>query len=786
MKNKIKYLISLILITILFLPRPASADIFGVMDLFESQLSAEEEFTSVPMNTWVKTFLLYVIGLAAFYTSASLFSWVINVPMDNPALISLNNEFVMKGWTLVSGLVNMILILFFLAIAFAYIFKIETFTTKKVLPKLIIAALLVNFSLVFVKALLDISTILYNYILQIAGRDIVSAAFGAFFNGIMSVIIMMAGSILALMAPLMIPPAAPFAQLGVLVLWLTAGIFFIPVWLLQLGIAFLFSFIFFLLFFLFSVRIFIIWILAVFSPLAFVCWALPQAEQYWKDWLKYLIEWMFLGIIVLFLLALGLKTIPSVDFPPLTWVGILPVPAWFFYYAFLAIYLLIVIWWMTTKAMPTFASFLITQATELGKIIWGKGIKPMGGIAVKGAEELAVREKEAEERAKAEKRPLTRGEKVLKGITTPVRWGYRVAGVTPEFVAAKRVERESKKFEDAYGKDIDTALATHLGIPIVTPEMKAALGLYLAKMKGAKGIEKLSPDLEERLKQEREIVQAIERTAPKKLEDFIKHTPELIDDEKVGELIRRTIVSKGLEMDEKGKYKDEDIQRMINTGIKIDGEDIEELVKTDMGRIKVIRKAAFKKAVDAMKVADIENLAVSTLKNENFQEMAVRFKDVNFTRRIGEEKGDEYARMIHDKAEELGPEEIAKTNATLLRSAITNPGFRAIFPPIKGAERVEEVDSLIKLVMVRKPVLLEYDKARRKAKELREKGRPDAVLEKEVKEAKEKIEATPELKEALKEIEKLRKPRRREEAEEERIRREAHEGIRKRPPTGTV
>jgi len=455
MENKIKFFIIPLVITFLLLPSFASADIFGIMDLFESQLSAVEEFTGVPMNNWVKVFILYVGGLIAFVTSGSLLAWVIRLPLTNPELISLSNNFVTSGWTFVSGLVNMGIILILLMIAFAYILKIETFRAKQVFVKLIIVALLVNFSLVFVKAIFDISNILYIYILNMVGPNFVWESFKTFAGGIKGVITAIAGSILVLTAPLMIPPAAPWVQFGVLIAWLTGSLFFIPTWIMQMVIAFLFSFLFILLFFLFSVRIFIIWIFAVLSPLAVVCWVLPQTKKFWDQWLKWLLDWMFFGVVILFLIALGLKTIPSIETPSFVWIGgLLPVPGWFFYYFFLFIYLLVIVYLLRKKFMPEFAEFLIEQSKAVGGMIWTRGLKPTSGVALKAAEDAAVRQKETEKKAKEEKRMLTTREKFGGILAKPLRWAYKTVGTTPEQVALSREVHEIASAE----KILDPAL----------------------------------------------------------------------------------------------------------------------------------------------------------------------------------------------------------------------------------------------------------------------------------------------------------------------------------------
>jgi hypothetical protein len=90
---------------------------------------------------------------------------------------------------------------------------------------------------------------------------------------------------------------------------------------------------------------------------------------------------MFFGTVILFLLVLGLKSIPSIEMPLLVWVGgILPVPGYFYYYFFLFVFLLIVIYLLRKKFMPEFAQFLIDQSKTVGGVIWTRGLKPMARV----------------------------------------------------------------------------------------------------------------------------------------------------------------------------------------------------------------------------------------------------------------------------------------------------------------------------------------------------------------------------------------------------------------------
>ncbi len=271
---------------------------------------------------------------------------------------------------------------------------------------------------------------------------------------------------------------------------------------------------------------------------------------------------------------------------------------------------------------------------------------------------------------KAKKLGAAIGGVIAAPITYPTQYAIR-AGATvgledgakqPQYIAKKQ-----KELEDKYGKDFEGAAAAYSSILPIDWQGKIATGLYLAKTKGAKALKKLTGE------QLQEVIRLTAKYNPAQLENVVKHVPELIDDREVGELVQKTMVPKG--------FKDEDVKGVIKLGI---------------GAADAIRKAAFKKAAEAMKNTDVENMTLSTLKNKEFQEATIRFKTVSFIQKIGEEKGQEFLDLIHQRAEKLGAKQIAKSNATLLRSSITNPGFQAIFESLPGASETGDLDRLVK------------------------------------------------------------------------------------------
>ena len=751
MLKKIKYLILIILIVFLTIPQTAQAGLPVIDEIIsgiDAALGGVEEAAAPLIKAFIEFFLVFVAGFLALEVSATLFVLVV----EKPNWISLSSGMVESGWHFTAGLANMFLILFLIFIAICFILKIETFATKKTLISLIIVALLLNFSLLFVKMIVDLPIFAFNTLETAAGGN---------FSGLISQVISPLIISMALIIPVwaltiiglgvsFITPFAPLFQLGFIFAF-PALIPILAVLAFFVWAAFLLAGIFFTYVFLFGARGVILALFAILAPLAFLSLIFPQTKKYWDKWLKIVIEWAFLGVALLFLLVLGFKGLkfltPEYAEQNPYGGGIFgPIKVWFVYYLFLFIYLLFVAL-VSRKLMPTFAEGLISGAKQAGGIIWSTGIKPIATAAGREAGRAAVALREREEDAKkdaAEQRLPYKpsfGMRLGKGLTTPVRWAYRLRGITPEREVSKEIEEKAAELEKRFGKDTKSAMVggLPLGWKATDPSLKSAMALYLSKMYGAddKGQGRLSKA------QLNEAINLTKTYAPHRVEDIVKHRQDLIDDEAarkedykeararndqarlmamseydrakragrtdvmkgleplgVGErertakLIQHTMVSKGI--------GDKDVQIMIDRGIEIEGETIEELIKTDLGKIKAIRAATFKKAIDALKREDVDTLARETLENANFMEGVARWKPWSFIRTLGEEKGLVYVDKLQDAAEKITIREIAKTNPNFVRTPYT-PGGLLMTRPWENIPNKREADNLIRSVMGRPP-----------------------------------------------------------------------------------
>ncbi|HSX48531.1 MAG TPA: ABC transporter permease [Candidatus Nanoarchaeia archaeon] len=200
-------------------------------------------------------------------------------PLDNGAQIK-------AVWTVMRNLTNVFFFIIFLLAVFANTLSIDidAYTVKKVLPRLVAAVFLVQFSYVICSLVIDITNVLATGIPSLINLNLIP---GEGVTGIQRVMSSLAG-------------IAILGGAGVAITLLSAWILLIPVALsLLIGVL---SVIFTLV-----LRHFIINVLIVMSPLAFAAMVLPNTEKLFKLW------WSnFTKILLMFPLIILLLTLASV------------------------------------------------------------------------------------------------------------------------------------------------------------------------------------------------------------------------------------------------------------------------------------------------------------------------------------------------------------------------------------------------------------------------------------------------------------------------------------------
>lgn len=454
-KKKLILLSFFVLFGLFLIPKPVRADFFGIADSFwgllESQLDALDFGEGAVLQLIFYLILLLAQSQALLYLSAALLEWAINFPINLG--VTTINPLITSGWQFTSGLVNALFILIFVVIALAYILGIETFGAKKALPRLIIVALLINFSPVFIGAVVDIVQLTLKAIVNALGPNLPSLAIAPLTSSLWNFIT----GYFFVIGVYTVVALIPYANVAGMVALIAAvvaeaflGTFSLSVLLIVLGFAVGLLFLFY--FLIFIIRVAMIWMLTILAPLAFAALVLPATQKYWKQWLQLLLEWLFFGIIVVLLGGLGLKLFAENTVVPFTGpisigsIGLFP--AFTYNYLFLLIYLGIIFYYSKKKFAPELATVLINQGIGLAK-----RARPMARRAKEGVQEWA----RGQERMQAWAR--RQAEAKLPGVGVKGRKGILMRGLAKPFWAVRRgvgraigpsiIEEEKRKITKA-------------------------------------------------------------------------------------------------------------------------------------------------------------------------------------------------------------------------------------------------------------------------------------------------------------------------------------------------
>jgi hypothetical protein len=187
-----------------------------------------------------------------------------------------------EGWIALRDMSNMFFIVILLVMAFATILKIDAYGYKQVLKRLILMAILINFSKLIVGLVIDASQlVMLTFVAtwkDIAAGNMVTAL------GLDSIMNIKAKES---SGPLDIAG-------GIIVGYLFAGIFII------LTCIVVFGFIITLL-----ARVVMLWVLIVLSPLAFLANAFPGTQSYFSQWMSAFTKELIVGPVLAFFLWLS-------------------------------------------------------------------------------------------------------------------------------------------------------------------------------------------------------------------------------------------------------------------------------------------------------------------------------------------------------------------------------------------------------------------------------------------------------------------------------------------------
>ncbi len=219
--------------------------------------------------------------------STMLVSSIISIAQYNGFI---NEKSIVMAWTIIRDFSNMFFILILLVIAFATILRIESYNMKKWLPKLLIMAVLINFSRTIAGLIIDFSQVFMMTFISALGTGsgfVEALGIQGFFD----------------MADEELKTNEPVNFFSTLV-----GMLFGLIYLLIATVVLI------VIFAVLVMRIVMLWIYVVLSPLAFLLAAFPGGQKYSSRWWDEFIKQVITGPILAFFVWLAL--IASTTFVP--------------------------------------------------------------------------------------------------------------------------------------------------------------------------------------------------------------------------------------------------------------------------------------------------------------------------------------------------------------------------------------------------------------------------------------------------------------------------------------
>ncbi len=242
---------------------------------------------------FVSSVISMILG-AFFGVVLWLEAQIIDYVIDPANFSFTNSPIVTLGWGITRDLANMFFILILLIIAFATVLKIQSYAINQLWWKVIVAALLINFSLVIAGFIIDFTQVLSTFFLNQVTN-----------GGSFSTITTRLASSMQILN--FYNPAKPenigqgIAQFGASAIAAQVGIILTLVGLVITVFVFGAAAIFLI------VRILYIWFLLIIAPIVWMLWILPLTSKYFSQWWDDFIKWTFFAPIYIFMIYLSLS-----------------------------------------------------------------------------------------------------------------------------------------------------------------------------------------------------------------------------------------------------------------------------------------------------------------------------------------------------------------------------------------------------------------------------------------------------------------------------------------------
>lgn len=284
-------------------------------------------------------------------------------------------------------LANMFLIALLILIALATILQIESYGVRKILPLLLVLAIVVNFSTLAVGMIIDVGNVLFDFFWSSSNFQGISLneyiirnlKITEFISGNSTIVEDLLAKTNTGAEHTSAAAVSGALSMVIILIGFFAGYVFLRLALLLL------------------MRIGVFWFLIMTAPVVFVFAALPQGKGYFKEWWKQLLNWSFLGAFVLFFIFFGLiiwtalnsfmlnTSVPggtTRDFSSLAMIYITPIVLLFFSYAL-----------KISKSMAgAAANAIVDSVVSIGKGIAFGGLALAGSAAIAGVGGAALRQ----------------------------------------------------------------------------------------------------------------------------------------------------------------------------------------------------------------------------------------------------------------------------------------------------------------------------------------------------------------------------------------------------------
>ncbi len=238
-------------------------------------------------EAFISAFSWILYGFAKFLgllgvAGATLFVYILDVDVVHSIL---GSPIIDVVWTIVRDVLNLSFILILLFSAFATIFQVEKYHLRKILVRLVIMALLVNFSLPIAKVIIDASNIIMYFFVN---NLFPNSATGTGFE--IPEIFGKSLNIVDVFVPQHDPTATTLDYLFVTIIFA----FFYGISMITIAGMLL-------------VRLVALAILLIFSPIGFVAMILPSTQSYASQWWSSLLRYAFTGPILVFILFFAMS-----------------------------------------------------------------------------------------------------------------------------------------------------------------------------------------------------------------------------------------------------------------------------------------------------------------------------------------------------------------------------------------------------------------------------------------------------------------------------------------------